>query len=354
MSSCIDKDSQAFKNLKKMTGVDDDSLSITMMVAEDMKGRLPEIDEVPNADSFPVLESNLSLKPMGDRFITDTRKIAVDSDLQGAVVRINNIHKDLEAKVFDFDGKAIVDVVKRPNIGTFYEDGFDVETNDNPSKRGLIFESIADKSSELYGVKMNVFSEGTIDQFPELQGIYTGNKNAFILNNEIYINTDNASLDAPIHEMMHMLMGEMKYNDAELYNSLVESMAELPGFNEMHRRIYPDLTQRDAMEEVFVTQVARSMVGMDNVIDKLPLGVRSKIEYNVLRMIDTSIMGSNSALGMEFHDLSKYSINDLCRMLGSTIINNKAKINGDHGFAHRIALNVKREMIKNNELKEIC
>lgn len=356
MSKCIDKESGEYRTLKKITGVDDRILSVTSMYSMDEKGRMPEIDEVPNADSLPVLEKEFDLKynESSNRFITDTNVFTNGGDVESATIRINNRFKDMEVRAFDYDGKTILDIIKRPNIGAFYNGEFDIDTNQTRSDVRQILDAISDKSRELYGIDIKTFNEGTVDSFPELKGFDYGLKNAFILNGNIYVNTDYANLDAPVHEMMHLLLGELKFNDGKLYNDVVNTMTELPNFEEIKRNLYNDIPMRDAMEEVFVTQIARKMVGMDNVIDRLPLNVRSKIEYNVLRMIDTSFMGANSAIGMKFSDLSNYSVQELCKILGSTILNNKTKINNDLGFSHRIALNLKRELLRNGELKEIC
>lgn len=356
MSSCVDRGSAEYRTLKKMTGVDDRVLSVTSMFSMDEKGRMPEIDEVPNADSLPVLEKELDLKynESSNRFATDTDKFTNGGDMTSATIRINNRFKDMEVRAFDYDGRTILDILKRPNIGAFYGGEFDVDTNQTRSDVRQILDTISDKSRELYGIDIKTFNSGTVDNFPELQGFDYGLKNAFILNGNIYVNTDYASLDAPVHEMMHLLLGELKFNDSKLYNDVVSTMAEIPNFEEIRRSLYNDIPMRDAMEEIFVTQIARRMVGMDNIIDKLPLNVRSKIEYDILRMVDTSFMGANSAIGMKFSDLSSYSVHELCKILGSSILNNKAKINNDLGFSHRIALNLKRELLRNGELKEIC
>lgn len=356
MSKCIDRESVEFKNLKKMTGVSDRVLSVTSMMSMDTKGRMPEIDEIPHANSLPVMEAELGLSYNESRgkFITSTEKFVAGSSIGESVIRVNNRFKDMEVKAFDFDDKTIIDIVKRPNVGVFHDGEFDIESNQSASDVRQILDAISDKSSGLYGVDIKTFNEGTVNRFPELEGFEYQLKNAFILNGNIYINTDYANLDAPVHEMMHLLLGELKFNDGRLYNDIVSTMTEVPNFNQIREAIYPDLAMRDAMEEVFVTQVARYMVGMDNVIEKLPLASRSKIEYSIMRMIDTSLMGANSAHGMKFADLAEYSISDLCNILGSTLLNNKSKVNNDLGFSHRIALNVKRELFRNGELKEIC
>lgn len=353
---CVDKDSAEYKNLKKMTGVSDKALQVHSIYSMDVNGRMPEIDEVPNADSLPVMTEELGLKfnESTGRFSTKMENFAPDGNVDSRVIATNNRFKDLEASAYEFGETVIMDVVRRPNIGTFHEGVFDVDSTHTNADKKVIFDTIAEKMSTRYGVNIHVFNHNDIPNMPELNNFDYGLKNAFILNGEIYVNTDFAGLDAPIHEMMHMLLGEMKFNDRDLYNEIVSSMSEIPGFDAMRRNLYGGITERDAMEEIFVTQVAKRMAGMENIIDKLPKAVRSKIEYNVARMLDSTLMGSNSAHGFKFEDLGRYSMLELCEKLGSSILNNKTKINNDLGFSHRIALNLKRELLNEGKLEEIC
>jgi hypothetical protein len=56
--------------------------------------------------------------------------------------------------------------------------------------------------------------------------IRTLNADAFIQDGTIYINVTNANIDAPIHEMMHLVFAAMKYNDdyKPLYYALVNAI----------------------------------------------------------------------------------------------------------------------------------
>lgn len=49
---------------------------------------------------------------------------------------------------------------------------------------------------------------------------------AFVYNSEIYVNTDLSDKDAPIHEMMHIMMGGLRREDPELYFSIASQIAD--------------------------------------------------------------------------------------------------------------------------------
>jgi hypothetical protein len=41
---------------------------------------------------------------------------------------------------------------------------------------------------------------------------------------------DVADVDAPIHEMSHMLLGSLKYQNRELYTQLIDIAEQLPNY----------------------------------------------------------------------------------------------------------------------------
>jgi hypothetical protein len=47
---------------------------------------------------------------------------------------------------------------------------------------------------------------------------------AFIYNGDVYINTDIASIDSKVHELMHILLGSMRFKNPELYFELVQTV----------------------------------------------------------------------------------------------------------------------------------
>jgi hypothetical protein len=54
--------------------------------------------------------------------------------------------------------------------------------------------------------------------------------NAFIYNGTIYINTDVAKADAPLHELLHLILGQVRYKNPKLYTQLLDSLTSLPNF----------------------------------------------------------------------------------------------------------------------------
>jgi hypothetical protein len=64
---------------------------------------------------------------------------------------------------------------------------------------------------------------------------------SFILNNNIYVNTDLATLDSPIHEILHLLLGSIKFQNPDLYTDLVKVASQFGNYNKI-AKLYPNRT----------------------------------------------------------------------------------------------------------------
>ena len=76
----------------------------------------------------------------------------------------------------------------------------------------LVFTNALNKLASLYGIKFNDITNAELNSeewksvIPDVNSV-----NAFVYNGQIYINIDKANLDAPIHEMMHILVGSIRF-----------------------------------------------------------------------------------------------------------------------------------------------
>ena len=348
--SCEFKSKAEYGRLQRLAGIPESSLSRQAGRYWNEYGRLPEVDEIAGADSSDTLISDYDLKERGSRFYGDMDRVG---DPVQASATINNTYKDLEVKVMQFGEKALFDSTRRPNIGRFYDVRIEAPDSIGRTDNRVALSVIADKLRNVYGIPVNLIDVS--ERHDELNGIDWKSSKGFIHNGQIYLNLANAGLDTPIHEMMHLLLGELKYHDADLYRSLVGSMAQLPDFAKRRDGLYKYYAMEDAMEEMFVTEVAKHYGGYENAIDRLPKRVKSLISYRLKRMIDTVLMGQDSAHALPDTALTlDTSLLDMCRILGSTIADTKTKENDDYAFSHRMLANMKRDLIKNDELVEEC
>jgi hypothetical protein len=70
---------------------------------------------------------------------------------------------------------------------------------------------------------------------------------------------DVAKLDAPIHEMSHLLLGSVKYQNPNLYQELINTSEKFPMYNQLIKN-YPNRTKSDVNEEIFVTEFSKFLV----------------------------------------------------------------------------------------------
>lgn len=213
------------------------------------------------------------------------------------------------------------------------------------------FNEIIDKLQTLYGINIIPITNAELSQ--DRWASITGTKGvkSFIYNGNIYINTDIATVDSPVHEFLHLLFGSMKYQNRALYDQLVGQAEQFDSYNTISQN-YPNRTKGDINEEVFVTELARYLTGQNNVISNLDQSIQNEIIYNVNRTLDTVLMGENSIKCVE----NPYIMNlkTLAKLVNSSTMISEKRGSLTDATLNRIMANTKSELMKNKELREEC
>ena len=78
----------------------------------------------------------------------------------------------------------------------------------------MVFNKSLEKLADLYGIRFNTITDSELST-PEWRDVApeVSLANAFVYNGEIYINLDKSSVDAPLHEFMHILIGSMRFTN---------------------------------------------------------------------------------------------------------------------------------------------
>lgn len=213
-------------------------------------------------------------------------------------------------------------------------------------------EHLLDRLEEVYGITFNRVTSEDLKNM-ELESIIPGitTARAFIYNGEIYINTDNANLASPIHELGHLILGTLRQTNPEVYFKLVETVEQLPNYQELVSH-YINRTREDINEEIFVDQFAHNFLKELNIDDKL----RKKAEYEIKRNIDSAIFPNTSTTTVSLQDLTNKSFNEIMQIFG-TIVNKDTLadvFNGEEGFKTRFTANLKQQLLENGSLTEYC
>mgnify|MGYP005924571603 FL=1 len=360
MAVCINKNSVEYQTLLKMSGLSEFKFNAFTSTFVDKFGRYPELDEIPGADSRPYLNNSLSVKTIDDTSFVKNDKIFSQTgttDVKEANIRINNTYRDLEVKLTPSSEVSTIQVRKRPNKwDNVYEGGIIIDDSTSSSRNVGVFNSILEKLANLYGINFVSITNGELSS-EQWKGVVDDAKttNAFVYNGNIYINIDNSSIDAPLHEMLHLFLGSVRYSDPQLYFSMVEAMNELPN-KALLARNYKDRTDSDINEELLVSEFSKYITGQDSIISKLPVNVLHKTFYNMGRVLDSILFGEQSIATMDTKSLFNSSLVKLSEYLGSALTNNQysGTFNVKSAEVHRVLANVKSDLMKNKDLKEFC
>ena len=315
-------------------------------------GRFPNLDELPGSNSSKHLKDSLSIKEDNTAKINDILAVTNTSSPEEANIVINDSHPDLETEIIPLNKDAIVNIQQRPSEYIILDNN-ELPIQDDYIKSGIVFNALFDKLRKLYGINLTEITNKQLHnsqwrKLPEIQGAA-----AFVANNNIYINTDLADIDAPIHEMTHILLGSIRFKNPQLYQQLVSVANQFENFAEIQHQ-NPNRVMQDIQEEAFVQEVAKYLAGQKNAISSLDPQVLYEIHYNIKRLLDSALMGNYSVKSFDDSELYQMSLRDLAKEVNSTIMNATTLSSLDDAALHRMLSNTKSDLMKKGKLREEC
>lgn len=345
---CVNKNLREYQTLKKQSGLPDFVLSAYIGDFLEKYNRYPYLDELPNSNSSEAIKEELKLDKKG---ITQTENILQatnTNNIDEAVQSLNDKYRDKEIEIIEVGGKSKIYITERPtsNPKKFNDVVTTTQVNDFQ-----FFNDTLDRLQTLYGINIIPITSAELNsnQWKNIVGI-DGVK-AFIYEGNIYLNTDIATVDSPIHEFLHLLFGSMKYQNRNLYDQLINSSEQFSSYKEISYN-YPNRTKGDINEEVFVTELAKYLTGQNSAINNLPDSAKYEIFYNINRTLDSIFMGDVSIKSIE--NPYQFTLKTLANILNSSSIQSKFKGSMTDATLNRIMSNTKSELIKNGDLREDC
>lgn len=112
--------------------------------------------------------------------------------------------------------------------------------------------SFSDILSKLYNIDFKMLTSKEIAEIYNTDSRNLSNSRAFVIGNEIIINSDLASIAEPIHELTHMILPILKGENIVEYRQLISSIISHPDFDNIAKS-YPNLSGDKLNEEVFCT-----------------------------------------------------------------------------------------------------
>ena len=355
MNYCEVKNSQRGQTLKEMSGLSEFSSYSFIRGFEEENGRMPELDEIPHANSEPYLDKQLKTKQIGNTRYTTIKKLqelGLNQSIEELNPKLNREYSDLEIHLNQIGDSVTIETLHRPSeYDDIEEYERDIDFDGTTESNAVVLGNALDRLQKYYGISMIPVTTQQLSEDPQFQNLPIFQAEAFIFNGNIYINTDKATIDAPIHEQLHLFLGSIRYNHPNLYFQLVSSVENLPDFQDRIKQ-YPNRTMSDIQEEIFVEELAKFLSKEPSIFDEVDSSIMNFVMYNIKRDIDSIVFGKRSVKTLE--DPFQYSLLQLGQQLDSNHfeVGNPGIIND--AAIHRIMANTKEELIKNNELIETC
>ena len=354
MPVCINKNSIEYQSLKDRAGISEFLLEAVCRDFVEKYGRFPHLDELPNSNSEQHLRDSFQIRKDGGVKVSNILENTGTNTVEDAVISINRSYRDLETQILPIKEYAIVDIQHRPTNNNFEQT--EQVIPDAKANSRLILSNAIQKLSTLYGINFHEINDAELnsdqwlDKIPDASAV-----NAFIYNGEIYINTDRANIDAPVHEILHILIGSMRFENPKLYQDLVNSVESLPQYSQLVQE-YPGRTRNDVNEEIFITEMSRFLSGLPSQFMNLDEKAMYEISYNVRRTLDSILMGKDSATTISDDRLYNMTFREVVQELNSSIATSKFRgfINEEGSELHRTLNNIKADLLKNKTLEEIC
>lgn len=349
---CVNKNSVEYQTLLKKSGLPEFTVEAYSRHFLEKYDRFPHLDELPGSDSSVYLRHQLKLRKNNSTNIQNIIDTTGKEDLEQAIVTLNDRHRDLEVSVFPLEKDAIVDIKNRPSRFGIKQSE-EVWIDDDVSSASFLNASL-EKLASLYGIKFIPITTSDL-QTPEWEGkIPDGYQaSAFVYNGNIYINTDIASIDAPLHEMMHLFVGSVAFTNPTLYNNLIQKIQQLENFDTLAQE-YRNRTRNDISEEILVREVSRYLTGFKSALDNLTEAQLHDLMYDITRLLDSILFGSVSTKQIEFDNLLNMSLKQLAKAVNSAEMNSDFQGSLNDAEIHRVLANVKSDLLKEGRLEEYC
>lgn len=348
---CINTKSFEFQTLKEKSGLSDFELEYQVQAFQEMYGRWPNLDELEGVDSEPYIRKSLHIREDNSTSIDRILEETGTEDIRDAKIQLNNEYRDKEIDIIPLKNDAIVEITKRPNTQEDLSE--DIYEQDTEVNNAVLMMQTIDKLQDLYGINIKYISNSELnsEEWQQVPGVQS--TKAFIFNGDIYVNTDNATIESPLHEMLHLIFGSIKYSEPELYQSLVDQAINFSSYDRT-AKLYPNRTQNDLNEEVFITELSKYLAGKQSDLTGLDPSVMHEISYNMYRLLDTVMMGGNSVKTIPESVLYNLNMKQVAQIVNSAIAQGRNVGSLDSSQVSRIMANVKSDLLSKGLLREEC
>lgn len=306
-------------------------------------------DEYPfniGVDSSEYLIKELGLRRIDNSFFSSRDKfialVGTDDPYQ-AQIKLNDTFRDKLFTVTKSGDDFVISFEDKPTEK--FKEKSEIEETAVSSKNIL---NLIDRLVKYHGIKFNYVSN--LDVANMENAVNASRAKGFILNGDIYINTDNCTIDTQVHELMHLFLGSIRLIDPKLYFDTIQTLRKSPELSSRLKE-YSFKSESDALEEVFVEEYAKYLTNQDSLLSNLSEDIVYDLNYNIRRLLDTMFMGDFSNRIVPDNVLPHLSMLKLGKIVNSKHIYSNYYIDST---LHRKEQNLKENLLRSGKLIKQC
>jgi hypothetical protein len=176
-------------------------------------------------------------------------------------------------------------------------------------------------------IQLNYVDSEEIGNLAKVTGYDYNSARAFVLKGQVYINMDKASISDVVHEYAHLFLHSLKYENPDLYNSLINVTNNHSLYNEIARQ-YSHLEGSDLNEEVFTTVLGEYMRNKLLDVDKENMDNNKTVVFDFVQYTKNLLHRSMNKTGEEVYDLDptkvlNMSLEEVMNLVGDHIMTNR-------------------------------
>lgn len=357
MAFCLNISDGEYQAKLKQSGISQNTFDFWYRYFLIKYDRPPELDELPGSNSEEHLLKTLNAKKtktLTFAKLNDIFNLTGKQSIEEASATLNNIYKDLEITLTDIGESCLINIKHRPTYFSNRTINYKNNFVPNETNNRVVVVNMLNKIKNIYGINIILTDTNEINNseyLSKLPNIQLAK--AFIFNNDIYVNTDLATAESPIHEMLHIFLGGMRYTNPSEYINLINKMENSAVNIAQYQMIYTNRTQNDLMEEIFISEFSKFLFGMDSVFDNFSEKDIDLIMYNITRNLDSVLMGETSVRKLD-NTLFRKTLLELAQITKSESINKSDITPIDLSNIHRKTSNIKSKLLKNGDLVQKC
>ena len=212
---------------------------------------------------------------------------------------------------------------------------------------------ISDNITRSTNIKVNTL---TTKEISDIYGTYSpqAQSKAFIFNGEIFVNSDLATADSPIHELSHLILGDLKANNLPTYLELIDKVGNNRNDFKDIRTAYPNLSENDLREEIlahifsdYYNKIIKDYGGLEQLFDELDLKTMVEKMFQLIDSLD-NISDNNELMSKSISDIAMGYESKFTK--GFDTLSSR----GSDSSMMRKVSNIKQQWFKENKLEEQC